>query len=72
MSNFHFQTSISNDKIIHLPDDFELINQDVEVLIYTKEKKDVKSVSAFLDKWSGFFKEEELNDKYNYLMEKYK
>lgn len=72
MYSYHFQTSISDNKIINLPVDFDLLNQDVEVIIIPKTKEEKSSVIDFLDKWAGAFQENELNSKYDYLMEKYK
>jgi hypothetical protein len=53
------------------------VNQNVEVFVVIKPEQQIISVktdiSAFFEKWAGFFKEITIDDiKYNYLMDKHK
>lgn len=70
-------TTVIENGIIRIPQFEKYQKQEVEIFIVLKpqniEKPKKKSITDFLDKWSGVFSEIETNDyKYNYLMEKYK
>lgn len=57
MKNYYFETSIPANKTITLPIDFDLINQEVDIIIIPKNNERKITVKDFLDKWSGEFQE---------------
>ena len=77
---YKFITKISETGIISLPNEPELFNTEVEVIILPKPKKKDReekyTAKDFLKDWTGIlknFSEKELqNAKYEYLMEKHK
>ena len=77
MEAYKFETTILKDGIIQIPEFIKHKNKQIELFVVFKqeEKKEQKKVSAseFLEKWTGFAKDINADEeKYNYLMEKYK
>ena len=75
MQAYKFETTVSSDGTIHIPEATALFNQDVELIILPKTSKKVPTASAraFVEKWAGFLNDEDTDkSKYDYLMEKYK
>ncbi len=76
MKTYRFNTKISDDGTITLPFEPALYGQNVEVIIFPKEKKQRKNVYSakdFLKKWAGVIKtDRDLDaDKYDYLKNKH-
>jgi len=75
MKYYRIDTRISSSGSIQLPNITSLLNKDVELIIVPKEEKKESNdfASKFIKKWSGFLKDDDINDaKYNYIMEKHK
>jgi hypothetical protein len=77
MEAYKFATTILENGIINIPDLKDFTNQEVEVIVVLKSKKRVKDktdlMNDFLSKWAGKFSTVKTdNDRYNYLLEKYK
>ncbi len=77
MEAYKFETTVLENGMIKIPQINKYANQKVEVFVVLKStnivKSEQKSIDEFLNKWSGFFSEVDTDDdKYNYLMEKYK
>ncbi len=80
MEAFKFETTVLEDGIIKIPDFFRFKNRKVRISIETVnesknelEEKE-KIINEFFEKWGGFFSmaDDTDDDRYNYLMEKYK
>ena len=75
MKAYKFKTKISGNGTIHVPDDSDLYDREVEVIIIS-EKYDRDSnmkASEFVNKWAGFLTESKTGQsKLDYLTEKYK
>ncbi len=56
MQAYRFETRISNNGTIQLPLNSNLINKDVEIIIFSKPLKEnrKKSSAEFVKKWAGF------------------
>jgi len=77
MEALKFDTLVRKNGILKIPELENYVNQNVEVFVVIKPEQQIISVktdiSAFFEKWAGFFKEITIDDiKYNYLMEKHK
>lgn len=80
METYKFNTKISKEGIIKIPDMPELHNNKVEVTIRPKEAQQYKEVdiaSRFLEKWTGFLADggnsKNIEDaRYDYLIEKHR
>ncbi len=77
MEAFRFITKVRKHGIIKIPELESYANQKVDVTITLKaneeDKRSKNEFSDFLKKWAGFFSPVETDDeKYNYLMRKYK
>lgn len=80
MESYKFETTVLENGTIQIPEYYRFQNRRVRILIETvnepkneiEEKK--KILNDFFDKWSGFFStsDDSEDDRYNYLMEKYK
>jgi len=77
MEALKFDTLVRKNGILKIPELENYVNQNVEVFVVFKPEQQIISVkadiSAFFEKWAGFFKEITIDDiKYNYLMDKHK
>jgi len=77
METFKFETTVLKDGLIRVPEFEKYEDQHIEILIVynpvSQKDKPKTSAAEFLKNWTGFAKGEEADDeKYNYLMEKYK
>lgn len=75
MKAYKFKTKVSNKGTIRVPDDSDLRDQEVEVIIISvKEEGSLKmKASEFVNKWAGFLSEEDTDkSKLDYLTEKYR
>ncbi|WP_340105403.1 hypothetical protein [Rhodohalobacter sp. 8-1] len=75
MKAYKFKTKVSEKGTIRIPDDSDLRNQEVEVIVISSEKeKDSKmKASEFVNKWAGFLSDEDTDKaKQDYLTEKYR
>ena len=77
MEAYKFATTILENGIIKIPELRGYADQEVEVFVVLKPKKNIKLVNKkmddFLVKWAGIFTIAQTDDvKYNYLMDKYK
>ena len=75
MKAYKFNTKVSREGTIKIPDKQSLAGKKVEVIIVSKtnSKKDDFSAKDFIDKWAGFLSSDKQYDhKYKYLSEKYK
>lgn len=75
MRAFRFNTRISKTGTIQVPLDNQLYDKEVEVIILPRqeEKSTVSNPVDFINKWSGFLSNQDVEDsRYRYLMEKYK
>jgi len=75
MKAYRFEARISKTGTIQIPFTPDLYNSEVEVIILPKTEKNLKTTSAreFVEKWSGFLRNENTDSlKYKYLSEKYK
>ena len=77
---YEFETTVLENGMIQIPEFYRFQNRRVRISIETvnetknklEEKK--KILNDFFEKWGGFFStaEDTDDDRYNYLMEKYK
>lgn len=75
MRTYKFTTKISDNGTIKLPDNPDLFDKEVEIVIFTKPSKKSKQPKAteFVKKWAGFLLNVDPDkSKYDYLMDKYK
>ncbi len=76
MKTLHFRTKISKRGTIQIPENSVLKNaEEVDVIIMAEEKqvKNPMKGEAFVKKWAGILKSEDVKDaKFDYLMEKHK
>ncbi|MDF1551261.1 MAG: hypothetical protein P1P88_25800 [Bacteroidales bacterium] len=77
MEAYKFETIVLENGTIKLPHFEKYKNQQIEVFVVFKNPTKVESkkltASEFLDKWTGFISELNIEDeKYNYLINKYK
>jgi hypothetical protein len=75
MKTFKFETTISKDGVVHIPDNFNLKEENVEIIIFTKKKYSKKKINTteFIDRWAGFLKNKNIDrSKSDYLYKKYK
>jgi hypothetical protein len=77
MEAYKFATTVLENGTIRIPDLKNFANQDVEVIVVLKSKKKIKNkidaMNDFISKWAGVFSVVKTDDdRYNYLMEKYK
>jgi hypothetical protein len=75
MKTYKFKTKISGKGNIHVPNDSDLYDREVEVIIISeKNNQDLKmKASDFVSKWAGFLTESKTDQsKLDYLAEKYK
>ena len=75
METFKFITKISKNGLIQIPFKPVLFNKEVEITIVPKigKLKEKRGAKDFINKWAGFLKDSDVDDeKYKYLMEKYK
>lgn len=75
MKIYKFSTKVSNKGTIRIPDDSDLRNQEVEVIVISskKEKGSKMKASEFVNKWAGYLSDVDTNQaKKDYLTEKYR
>ncbi|RED92839.1 hypothetical protein [Marinoscillum furvescens] len=73
MSKLKFKTKVTSEGTIVLPEHLHLEDEYVEVELKVKSVSRVKGdLNKFLEKWTGFIKEEVTDDKSAYLLNKYK
>ncbi len=80
METYKFETTILENGVIKIPEFNRFQNRKVRISIetITSHKKELeekkKILKNFFDAWGGFFpnSEDADDDRYNYLMEKYK
>jgi len=76
MKAYKFNTKVSQNGIIKIPNKQTLAGKNVEVIIVPKasSKKDNFSAEDFIEKWAGFLslEKDEEDYKYQYLSKKYK
>ena len=75
MKAYKFKTKVSDKGTIRVPDDSDLHNQEVEVIVITsiKETGSNMKASEFVNKWAGFLSDEDTDQaKQDYLTEKYR
>jgi hypothetical protein len=75
MKAYRFFTKISNSGTIQLPNNPDLFDQEVEIIVLPKKKntKVPMKASDFVNKWAGFLEGTDIeNQKFDYLSEKYK
>jgi hypothetical protein len=72
MQIYKFDTHIDNNGIITLPENLNLKDLDVEIIINTKDKNKITG-KEFVKKWKGIAKGVDPDKaKFDYLMEKHK
>lgn len=75
MKVIRFKTKITKSRIIRLPENNHVPENEVEILILPNsfQKKPDGDVKKFLEKWAGFLSGTDAEDsKYDYLTNKYK
>jgi len=75
MKAYKFKTKVSGNGTIQVPDNSDLRDQEVEVIIIStkKEAGSKMKASEFMNKWAGFLSDEETDQsKQDYLTEKYR
>ncbi len=79
MEALRFETTIAQNGFVQIPEFYKFQNKIVQIEVTVKETtneldKKKKILSDFFDQWSGYFSDavEEKDERYNYLMEKYK
>ena len=77
METYKFATTVLENGMIKIPELENYANQSIEVIVLLKtnksQKNNINLMDEFLFKWGGFFSTVRTDDdKYNYLMEKYK
>ena len=75
MKSYKFKTKVSNEGTIQVPQDSDLRNQEVEVIVISSKMERMPKMNAsdFVNKWAGFLSDEKTDQaKENYLMNKYK
>ncbi len=79
MEAYEFNTVVSNDGVIKIPEISKYINREVKVIVMFKTQEELpingnekKSIDDFFEKWSGKFSKIETDDtRYNALIEKH-
>jgi hypothetical protein len=77
MEAYKFATTVLENGIIKIPELKAYTDQNVEVFVVVKTKKNIKAnkktMQDFFAKWAGAFSIAQTDDiKYNYLIDKYK
>jgi hypothetical protein len=77
MEAMKFDTLVRENGVLKIPELKNYVNQNVEVFVVLNpvknQKREPTDLSAFLEKWTGYFRETTTDDiKYNYLMDKHK
>lgn len=77
MEAMKFDTLVRENGVLKIPELKNYVNQNVEVFVVLNPAKnqtrEATDLSAFLEKWTGYFRETTTDDlKYNYLMDKHK
>jgi hypothetical protein len=75
MKAYKFKTKISKNGLIQIPFNPALFNKEVEITIVPRVTKLMEEGKAtdFVNKWAGFLNDPNVDDeKFKYLMEKYK
>jgi len=77
MEAYKFETVVLKNRIIKIPQLNKFTNREVEIFIVFKNpekaKKEKLKADDFLNRWTGFIPASDSDEeKYNYLMEKYK
>ncbi len=79
MEAYKFETTVARHGIVQIPEFYKFENKKVQIVITLKEgtnkleeKKEI--LNNFFKNWGGFFSTSDNidDDRYNYLMEKYK
>jgi len=74
VESYKFSTKIDNDGKIELPDQPQLSDKQVDVIIIPKQKSSKHKISAdeFVKKWSGILENKDIDrSKWNYLKDKH-
>ena len=78
METYKFETTVSENGIIQIPEISQLANRPIEIFIVVKQPDSIarsntsQSIDQFLNKWTGFMREKDPdNNKLKYLQEKY-
>jgi len=76
MKAYKFKTKVSGEGTIHVPNESDLRDREVEVIIISESEEATGSnmkASDFVNKWAGFLSDSETDQsKLEYLTEKYK
>jgi hypothetical protein len=77
MEAMKFDTLVRENGVLKIPELKNYVNQNVEVFVVLNpvknQKREPTDLSAFIEKWTGYFREITTDDiKYNYLMDKHK
>jgi hypothetical protein len=77
MEAMKFDTLVRENGVLKIPELKNYVNQNVEVFVVLNpaknQKREATDLSAFFEKWTGYFRETTTDDiKYNYLMDKHK
>ena len=75
MEIVNFEAYISENGIIKIPESYSLEGAYADITIKIREKKSINDsdISNFLDSWTGIISDVKMDDdKYNYILEKYK
>jgi len=74
MEILNFETYISDEGMIKIPENYSLEGMYADIEIKVKDKKIINEtdINNFLDEWTGIISQQKIDDdKYNYIMEKY-
>jgi len=77
MEAMKFDTQVRENGVLKIPELKNYVHQNVEVFVVLNptqnQKREATDISAFLEKWTGYFRVITTDDiKYNYLMDKHK
>jgi hypothetical protein len=73
---YKFDTVVSENGTIQIPELKNMVNQEIEIFVIVKnppQKQKHMTASEFINKWAGFISTDDVDDlKFQYLNEKYK